>query len=90
MKTAIHIALPVGLLLFSLSALAGTMECGEQIIQDGQLEGPFESGVLAACGEPTARDGNNWIYEREGQTTKVLHFNDSGQLEEISEEEPSD
>jgi len=90
MKTAIRIAVPVGLLFFSLTALAGSMECGGQIIEDGQLEGPFESDVLAACGEPTARDGNNWIYEREGQPNKVLHFNDSGQLEEISEDEPSD
>lgn len=86
MKIAIHIALPVGLLLLSLTALAGSMECGGQIIEDGQLQGPFKSDVLAACGEPTARDGNNWIYKREGQFTNVLHFNDSGQLEEISQQ----
>jgi hypothetical protein len=86
MRTAIGIALPVGLLLVSSMALAESIQCGDETIEDGELEGPFESDVLAACGEPTARDGNNWIYERPGEATKVLHFNDSGELEEITED----
>lgn len=75
-------------LLLAGTAQAGTMNCGESIIVDGQPDGPFKQQILAQCGEPTSEDGDDWFYDRAdvGQGTYILHFNDSGQLESIEEQ----
>jgi hypothetical protein len=75
-------------LLMAGSAQAGSMTCGDAIITDDQPDGQFTSQILAQCGEPTARNGNDWLYDRAdvGQGTYVLHFNDAGQLESIEQQ----
>ena len=75
-------------LLLAGNAQAGSMSCGASIIDDGQPDGQFKQQILAQCGEPTSKDGDNWFYNRAdvGQGTYILHFNDSGQLESIDEQ----
>ena len=43
---------------------AGSMRCGQHTISDGGRTGPGTYEVLKRCGEPTARQGNTWVYEK--------------------------
>ena len=83
-----HFSLIAVTLLLAGGAQAGSIDCGGTIINDGQLDGQFTSEILAACGEPTSREGNDWLYDRsdDGQGIYVLHFDDSGQLQSIEEQ----
>jgi len=72
-------------LLLAGTTQAGTMNCGETIIVDDQPDEQFKQQILAQCGEPASRDGDDWFYERE-DVGYVLHFNDSGRLESIEEQ----
>jgi len=67
------------------STFADSMACGQYMIQDGETEPVMKDEVQEKCGEPTATDGNNWIYERDGENAKILHFGANGGLESISE-----
>jgi hypothetical protein len=67
-------------------AIAGTMLCGDTVIQDGELEPVSEEEVLAACGEPTSRNELGvWVYEKPGELAKTLRFDTDGNLQSISE-----
>jgi len=70
-----------------LLAMAGTaygddnFYCGETIIENGMQR----AMVLEYCGEPTAREGDQWIYDRgDEQFLVVLHF-DGDQVSEIEQ-----
>ena len=68
-------------LLSAQCASAGSMRCGVHLINDGGRHGPGKYEVLKKCGEPTYRQGNIWIYDKDsGRSKKVFHFNDSGLL----------
>jgi hypothetical protein len=78
----------IAALLLAGTAQAGTLRCGNAFITDDQPDGQSRQQVLAKCGEPTNRDGDDWYYDRAdvGQGTYVLHFNDSGELESIEQQ----
>ena len=62
------------------SAMAiGSMRCGTHIITSGMSDSPGKYEVLKRCGEPTARDGDTWVYKRSSSITKVVRFS-NGQL----------
>jgi hypothetical protein len=84
---ALYIAGFAGMLLAG-SAQAVTMTCGDAIVSGGQLDGQFKQQILEQCGEPTSKDGDNWIYDRSdvGQGIYILHFSDSDQLDSIEEQ----
>ena len=69
--------------LFTLQAHAGSMECGEEIIEDGGTSGPMLAEVIEKCGNPSSQDGDSYIYEKE-DATYVLVFDDSGNLDSIT------
>ncbi len=75
-----------GLLLVG-TAHAASITCGHATITDDQPEAQTTQQVRDKCGEPTAKNGSDWIYDRSdvGQGVYVLHFNGSGQLESIKE-----
>ncbi|MFH0341108.1 MAG: hypothetical protein ACHBNF_03050 [Chromatiales bacterium] len=75
-------------LLLDGTAQAGSMTFGQAIITDDQLDGQVTQQILDKCGQPTSKDGDNWLYDRSdvGQGIYVLHFNDSGQLDSIEEQ----
>ncbi len=47
---------------------AGSLECQGTIISQGATE----RELLNACGEPTSRDGENWIYQVPGSIEQVV------------------
>ena len=66
------------------SAMAlGSMRCGTHLISanPGNPAGMYD--VLKRCGEPTARYGDTWIYERSSSVTHRLTFGSDGLLERI-------
>jgi len=64
-------------------ALAGSMRCGSHIISTGGLHGPGKYEVLKKCGQPTARSGDTWIYDKPGGVKYVVVFDASGYLARI-------
>ena len=72
--------------LFALKpepALADSMRCGNHIISSGGLHGPGKYEVLKKCGQPAARSGDTWIYERPGGTRHVVVFDANGSVSRI-------
>jgi hypothetical protein len=81
------VAVFTGLLLAG-PVQAGSITCGDYTITDDQEVGQTTDQVLEQCGEPTSKDGDNWIYDRsdEGEGIYILHFDDSGQLDSIEQQ----
>ena len=75
-------------LLLAGTVQAGSITCGDAMITDDQPDGQFTQQILDQCGEPTSKDGDDWIYDRsdDGQGIYVLHFDDSGQLDSIEQQ----
>ena len=61
---------------------AASMHCGTHIIRDSGRRGPDKYEVLKKCGEPTARQGDTWIYEQSG-TRRTVVFDPSGRISRI-------
>ena len=76
----------IATLLFSIiivePVLANSMRCGTHIITAGldESESPGMYEVLKRCGEPTARYGNTWVYEKSSSVTHVVKFGNDGQI----------
>ena len=71
--------------LFAMQAIASdrSIRCGTYLIYGGggkDSTGMYE--VLKKCGEPEAKNGNNWIYVQ-GNMLRVLTFNHEGRIENI-------
>lgn len=64
------------LFLCSTAALGNSMRCGVYLI--GNNSSQYE--VLKKCGEPTYRQGNEWVYESSTQFTRVITFNFDGKV----------
>ena len=64
-------------------ALADSMRCGTHIISSGGLHGPGKYEVLKKCGQPAARSGDTWIYDRPGGVKYVVVFDAAGYLARI-------
>jgi len=74
------------ILCFGLNvASAGSMQCGTHLINDSERTGQSQAEVEKKCGAPKSRSGDS-LYYKIGNVTYRLHFNDSDQLESISEE----
>ena len=65
---------------FPGNASASTMKCGTHIISYGQGQAVGQYEVLKRCGEPTARQGNTWIYEKSSSVTRRVRFNSQGEI----------
>lgn len=66
------------------AALAGAIRCGNYLIEDSTRTAPGKYEILKKCGQPTAKVGNAWVYDR-GGSKRVVHFNDSGRVDRISD-----
>jgi hypothetical protein len=64
-------------------SIAGSLRCGTHIISSGQRSAPYKHEVLKKCGEPTARNGNTWIYRQSSSVTRVVKFSGDGQVSAI-------
>jgi hypothetical protein len=58
----------------SLTASAGSLECQGNFISPGITE----AELLQACGEPTSRNGADWIYKMPGDFPMVVTFGIDG------------
>jgi hypothetical protein len=64
-------------------AFANSIRCGTHLITAGD-SGPGMYEVLKRCGEPTARYGKTWVYDKSNSpVSNILHFDGSGQLYRI-------
>jgi len=52
------------------------------------VDAPLTVHDISLCGEPTSKEGNDWIYDRRdvGEGFYILHFIDAGELESINEQ----
>ena len=84
-RTTVKITSALILALFSMQSIAldRSMRCGRHLIHAGggkDSAGMYE--VLKKCGEPEAKNGNNWIY-LQGSMRRILTFNVDGRLRRI-------
>ena len=79
--TSFRISILVGLLLFAATSVHA-MRCGTHLIGAGERSGNGKYEVLKKCGEPKARDGDSWIYEKYGNTY-VVTFDSAGRTSSI-------
>jgi hypothetical protein len=85
MKKYLSLILLPMFVLASQQVPAGSMMCGTHLIEDGQINGQSRSEIEEKCGTPDSSSGNELYYEQ-GNVTYKLHFNDSNELESITEE----
>jgi hypothetical protein len=62
------------------SALATGFRCGSAHIIEGLRVGITQYEVTKLCGEPVAKNGNRWIYDRPVDNISILVFDSVGQL----------
>lgn len=75
MKLKFHSILSAVLIAATpLSVPAGSLECQGNIISPGVTE----AELLQACGEPTSRNGAEWIYKMPGDFPMVVTFGIDG------------
>jgi hypothetical protein len=74
MKLKCCTILPVALFAALPVAQAGSLECQGNFISPGITE----AELLQACGEPTSRNGAQWIYKMPGDLPMVVTFGIDG------------
>ncbi len=87
-KLTIIAALALFISVIAMQAFASdrSIRCGTFLIYGGggkDSAGMYE--VLKKCGEPEAKEGNNWIYVQ-GSMLRILTFNYQGRLQTIESE----
>jgi hypothetical protein len=70
--TIMLIPIAAALQLFAPLALADSMYCNGTIVSSGDTQ----ESVLNNCGEPTSRNGDQWIYQPQDQDSlsKIVTF----------------
>ena len=86
MKRLSGVVAAVTLGLGATSVTAGSIRCQGEVLYDDQLQPVTKAQVREKCGKPEAEDFGRWTYRTEANVTKVLRFNDAGELETITEE----
>ncbi|MGI9327734.1 MAG: DUF2845 domain-containing protein [Pseudomonadales bacterium] len=81
-KTSYALMILAVLTLWTETAQANSMRCGQHIVSSGGRTGPTMYEVLKKCGEPAERAGFVWIYEKNGRIRK-LSFDSRGLLVNI-------
>lgn len=67
--------------LFTLQhASANSLRCGSTLVTEGLRVGVTQYEVAKLCGEPAAKEGNRWIYDRPMDNINILVFDSVGQL----------
>jgi hypothetical protein len=87
-KIALVAALGLFISLIAMQAVASdrSVRCGTYLIYaGGGKDSASMYEVLKKCGEPEAKNGNNWIYIQ-GSMLRVLTFNYQGRLQTIESE----
>ncbi len=68
-------------LLSAQSALAKNFRCGTELFPSNLRIGVTQYEIAKSCGEPVARKGNRWIYDRRpNERITILVFDEMGRL----------
>ncbi len=59
-------------MLVSFNSNAGSIRCGNKSFSSTDRKPVAQSAVLKACGEPTERRGEVWIYKKKGKQLKFV------------------
>jgi hypothetical protein len=86
MKTTRNIVVFLLLAIGVGSVTAGSIRCQGEIIRDDQIKPLSEAQVREKCGKPAAEEFRVLTYKTGANVSKVLRFNDAGDLENITEE----
>ena len=84
-KFVVLLATGLSLILVGMQSMASdrSMRCGTYLIYaGGGKSSALMYEVLKKCGEPEAKNGNDWIYVQ-GSMRRVLTFNFEGKLSRI-------
>lgn len=81
--TMLTIAVALVSLVMVEIASARSIRCGTHVISTGQRSSPGMYEVLKRCGEPKARYGNTWVYEKSSSVSYTLTFDSNGQIRSI-------
>jgi hypothetical protein len=57
-------------LTVATSAFADSMQCNDNLVSTGDTQ----ATVLKNCGEPTSRNGDQWVYQINNQLSKIVTF----------------
>jgi len=57
-------------LTVATSAFADSMQCNDNLVSTGDTQ----ATVLKNCGEPTSRNGDQWVYQITNQLSKIVTF----------------
>jgi hypothetical protein len=57
-------------LTVATSAFADSMQCNDNLVSTGDTQ----ATVLKNCGEPTSRNGDQWVYQISNQLSKIVTF----------------
>ncbi|MGD2138529.1 MAG: DUF2845 domain-containing protein [Gammaproteobacteria bacterium] len=74
MTRKFHVVLSVCLATAAPAVPAGSLECQGNIISPGITR----TELVQACGEPTSRHGDEWIYKMPGDYPMVVTFGIDG------------
>jgi hypothetical protein len=85
MKTMWKLTAFLCLAISAGSVTAGSVRCQGEVLLDDQIKPLTEAQVREKCGKPDAEDFHMLTYKTEANVSKVLRFNDAGELESITE-----
>jgi hypothetical protein len=86
----IYLFAPAAILLLAALPVAHAepIECNGRLVSPGDTQ----EKLLELCGEPASRDGNHWIYQRQGSFPRivtigggVIMFIEDGQSSDLQE-----
>ena len=84
---AVHVLMGFLILFSGLgTASAAVMVCGGYEVRGGQVPGQTRAEIEEQCGAPESSSEDDLYYRKDGVSYR-LHFNDSGELESITEEQ---
>lgn len=81
MSKSVIFVMFAGFAMVSFNSVAGTIRCGSKVFSSTDRISETSLDIQDACGEPTQRMGDVWLYQKEG---KRLRFID-GLLVEITD-----
>ncbi len=70
MNKPIFLAVFICFMLVSFNSNAASIRCGTKLFSSTDRKPITQSAVQKACGQPTERKGEVWIYKKKGKRVK--------------------
>lgn len=72
MKKSIVFVVFTSFMLVSLNINAASIRCGTKSFSSTSRTAQLQSDILKACGKPTERKGEIWVYKKKGKKLKFV------------------